>query len=730
MAEEKVTLIEVDIDIDKAVAGSKALAEEVAVLKSQTNQAKKEQGEFSKEYIKYNAALKSAQKEQRTQNNLIEKSISANVAAEGSIDQLRSQLAVTSVQWAKLSKNERLNTDEGKKLTKQKLDLTNALKGEEEATGDARRNVGNYKDGLSQATSATSQFVPIIGKATTAAKGLGVGLNLMLGPFGLVIAAIALIVKGLQAFFSSSEDGQNKLLKLQAIFKTVFGNLNDILSSVGEKIVAIFENPKEALKSLGEFIKQNLINRFVGLLELIPQLGKAIGKLFKGEFAEAGKIAADAVAKVAFGVEDFTDKAVAGFNKAKEAVSAFIKEQEREIDIAQRLADQQANLDKQIRNNLVLEAKDRLKLAQLKNDIDDKSANAAEARLKLIDEENKILDDILARNINIAKQKLSIQQAQNALSNSTKEDLNAEAQLLADIYNIEAAITAQRKEAVAKRLEAEREIIAAETARVEESIRLLQEEIALKAELLEAEKQRQIEQAAIDFENDFAIAEGNLFAELELERQFLEQKRQQEIDIATKTGADVAKIDAKFAKAQKALDKAELNAKLSLAQGFTQNIAQIAGEQSAIGKAAAVAGATISAIQGAVNSFTSLSSIPVVGPVLGAVAAAAALAAGYAQVKSILSVKSGLPGDSGGGASIPSASPPNIPSIPSVQPENINPEIGAGIVTRGADDQTSQSIANGVSAALQENPMQPVLVENEVTVAQRDASNNNETVVI
>jgi len=403
MAEEKVTLIEVDIDIDKAVAGSKALAEEVAVLKSQTNQAKKEQGEFSKEYIKYNAALKSAQKEQRTQNNLIEKSISANVAAEGSIDQLRSQLAVTSVQWAKLSKNERLNTDEGKKLTKQKLDLTNALKGEEEATGDARRNVGNYKDGLSQATSATSQFVPIIGKATTAAKGLGVGLNLMLGPFGLVIAAIALIVKGLQAFFSSSEDGQNKLLKLQAIFKTVFGNLNDILSSVGEKIVAIFENPKEALKSLGEFIKQNLINRFVGLLELIPQLGKAIGKLFKGEFAEAGKIAADAVAKVAFGVEDFTDKAVAGFNKAKEAVSAFIKEQEREIDIAQRLADQQANLDKQIRNNLVLEAKDRLKLAQLKNDIDDKSANAAEARLKLIDEENKILDDILARNINIAK---------------------------------------------------------------------------------------------------------------------------------------------------------------------------------------------------------------------------------------------------------------------------------------------------------------------------------------
>lgn len=730
MAEEKTVIIEVDIDIDKAAKGSKALGEEIQVLKSQTKKAKDEQGEFSEEYIKYNAALKSAQKEQRTQNTLIEKSITANNQAKGSIDQLRSQLSIVSVQWAKLSKEERENTEEGKELTKQKLELTNALKGEEEATGDARRNVGNYKDGLSDATDATAQFIPVAGQASTAAKGLGAALKVMLGPIGLVIAAIALIAKGLQSFFNSSEEGQNKLLKLQAIFSTVFGNFNDILSSIGEKIVGIFENPKAALKSFAEALKKNLINRFIGLLELIPQLGKAIGKLFKGEFAEAGKIAADAVAKVALGVENFTDKAVEGFGKAKDALGEFIKEQEREIDIAQKLADQQANLDKQIRENLVLEAQDRLKLAQLKNEIDDKANNSAEERLRLIDEENALLDDILQRNIDIATQKLEIKKAQDALSLSTKEDLDEEAQLLANIFNLEAAITAQRKEAIAKRLEAENEIRAAQQATADESVRLLEEEIERKNEILEEEKQLKLEQEAVDFENEYAIREGNLFGILELERQHLEKQRQQELDLARKTGADVLKIDEKFAKASRALDIAELQGKLALAQGFTANVAQIAGEQTAIGKAAAVASATVSAIQGAISSYTSLAAIPVAGPALGAIAAAAALVAGYAQVKDILSVKSGLPGDSGVSASIPSASPPSIPSIPSVQPENVNPEIGAGIVTRGADDPTTQAISAGVSDALTENPMQPVLVEDDVTVAQEDAVENNETVVI
>ena len=50
------------------------------------------------------------------------------------------------------------------------------------------------------------------------------------------------------------------------------------------------------------------------------------------------------------------------------------------------------------------------------------------------------------------------------------------------------------------------------------------------------------------------------------------------------------------------------------------------------GKKLQIASAIISTIQGAVQAFTSLAGIPVVGPILGGIAAAAALASGYAQV--------------------------------------------------------------------------------------------------
>jgi hypothetical protein len=46
----------------------------------------------------------------------------------GQIEKLRAQLSLTTLQWKKLSKEERENTKEGRALVKQKLRLTNQLK--------------------------------------------------------------------------------------------------------------------------------------------------------------------------------------------------------------------------------------------------------------------------------------------------------------------------------------------------------------------------------------------------------------------------------------------------------------------------------------------------------------------------------------------------------------------------------------------------------------------------
>lgn len=97
-------------------------------------------------------------------------------------------------------------------------------------------------------------------------------------------------------------------------------------------------------------------------------------------------------------------------------------------------------------------------------------------------------------------------------------------------------------------------------------------------------------------------------------------------------------------------------------QSILETAGKILGKQTVAGKAVAVASATINAIEGAAKSFTSLASIPIVGPALGAVAAGAALVAGYARVKSILKVK--IPGAAdAASASLPSAPAQAIPSL-------------------------------------------------------------------
>lgn len=98
----------------------------------------------------------------------------------------------------------------------------------------------------------------------------------------------------------------------------------------------------------------------------------------------------------------------------------------------------------------------------------------------------------------------------------------------------------------------------------------------------------------------------------------------------------------------------------SEAQSFFGNLSQLSKSENsklaAIGKAAAIAQATINTYQAATAAYSSLASIPYVGPALGAAAAAAAIAAGLANVAQIRSANTGfmtggsftVPGQTGG----------------------------------------------------------------------------------
>lgn len=161
---------------------------------------------------------------------------------------------------------------------------------------------------------------------------------------------------------------------------------------------------------------------------------------------------------------------------------------------------------------------------------------------------------------------------------------------------------------------------------------------AKKAVELEREEAKK-EKDAVDFANKQVIAEGNFFAEIELRRQQLKEQEAAEIAAAEKIGADTTIIRAKFAQANKNIDKEVANFKMDLAIDTFSNLATIVGKESKAGKALAIAQTTIETYKSATSAFSSLSGIPIVGPVLGGIAAAAAVASGLANVKKIISTK-------------------------------------------------------------------------------------------
>ena len=132
-------------------------------------------------------------------------------------------------------------------------------------------------------------------------------------------------------------------------------------------------------------------------------------------------------------------------------------------------------------------------------------------------------------------------------------------------------------------------------------------------------------------------------------------------------------------KAKKEIDKQETASKIENAQKISallSGLSDLAGKETAAGKAFAVASATIDTYLGATKAYQSLAGIPVVGPALGAVAAGVAIAGGIKNVKSILAVK--VPGGGGGGASnisAPSLSgAPIAPPQPQAQTTSLNAE--------------------------------------------------------
>jgi hypothetical protein len=590
-------------------------------------------------------------------------------------------------------------------------DTTQAQKNAEnfaKANEEGAKAVGALESKLDEMTNgAVSGFKAIISGVRS---GIAAMNSFKLAIIATGIGALLVAVTALTAYFTNTERGAEKLRVIMAALGGAVGIVSDLIVKLGENLFAAFENPKEALMSLGNLIKDNLMNRLEGLIELIPQLGKAVKLLFEGEFAQAGKVAVDAAAKVGLGVENITDKIEGAIESVKEFGTAIADNAAKAIALEKAL-----NKAKVAERQLGVEqAKSLTRIKELNKIADDTTATIDD-RVNALKEAGRIEADLANKQMKLAEEQLRIKKAQNNLSESTTEDLQAEADLEKRVYELRAASVdlqtmlmtklnavvmegvAKQNELIAKQLEADKARKEAEIARLD-NIRKLEQDYAL---LITKDKE---ENAALALEtqkqNDLkALHDRNASIEeiLLTEQIYLEKQDQMREQFANEE-----------AMRQEALNQQKIQG-VKNALTTVANLAELFAGQNEkqqrkafqIQKAANIAQATIDTYSSAVASYNSLAGIKVVGPVLGAAAAAAATTAGLLNIKNIAKTEfTGASGGIGGGAASSSYSSASFPSGISAVPQG-NGATFQGVVE--SDSIKAYVIASEVSSGQEAN---------------------------
>jgi hypothetical protein len=605
-------------------------------------------------------------------------------------------------------------------------------------TKEAQKNVEELNEELRDTTKASDEVGGAADKLTGGMIGKFKGLISSVGgvikSFGLLktaiigtgLGALLIAIVSIKQAFTSSEEGQNKFAKLMGVIGAIVGNVTDILAEIGEVLIDAFTNPVEYIKKFTNLIKENIVNRFTGLLELIPNLGKAISKLFSGDFAEAGKIATNAVSKVAFGVDNLTDK----IDAATKATKAFIDEQIREAKIAAEIADQRAKADKLERGLIVQRAKADRERAELLEKAQQRQNFTVKERVEFLKEASKLEEDITNKEIKAAELRRDAIIEENKLSNSNKEALQAEEEAKAKVIELETQRLRKQKEITSQisgLIEQERalnkaaadekkrkqdEADKAEEDRIKKELEIADAQYDLLQSLRNNAQEQEIYELTKQYDKKFELANGNAELELALQEKqkadILEinnKYRQQEKDAqAAADAAEKEANDKKKAAEKELLDKKyqmtydTINSLMGLTDLFNAKNEKDARRQFKINKALSLAQASIQTFQAITGALTAGGNPIKLATGAQFVEAGIAAAIGGANIAKIAATQFG-------GFGTPEETRLNAPDVVSATQQLASPNFN--VVG-----------ASGVSQAESLGPVKAYVVSGDVTTAQ------------
>lgn len=263
------------------------------------------------------------------------------------------------------------------------------------------------------------------------------------------IGALVVIVASLVSYFTQTKKGAEVLQVATAALGAVFGVISDVLSSIGEAMVWAFQNPQEALQamsdklsdlsdwftSIGNYIKEGFNLNMLALQKTFKKAAIAVKEFFggdatelKGELAEINSEIVKTQTELQKHSDAITEPLVNAWEAVKEGVTNFVEEVVTAVKSASALEKRAIKLADAQRNLSVEFAQQRQKIQEL-NKAGDDTTLSIEERIAATEEAAEIEQGLADQRLRLAQEAVAIQREQNALSESTAEDLQALADL-------------------------------------------------------------------------------------------------------------------------------------------------------------------------------------------------------------------------------------------------------------------------------------------------------------
>lgn len=687
---DQVTLLDLNFGTSEAEKGLDALiAKSIALAKTkkdlqaayateqkamQTLNQNYADGLVSQE--KYEAAVKKSQRAQieiqkalldttkaQQQNNAEVKSTKTLLDSQAtSVNALRAQLALNTAELNKMSEAERTTSEAGINLSESTKALSDKLKTLESSIGDNRRNVGNYaegvKEGILQTNGLTGATGAMVGGLKSSIGGVqAFNAALKANPIMLVVSVILLLMSTIEKLMNRNTELSTSLKAAFAPFKVIFERLLDWITGLFKGVAWVLENISKGvvwlLDNLGLISEETK-----KAATAAAQLEKETQRIYQAETD-----ALVPMAKMRREMEELKNIAADQTKSAKERQDALQAAQAKLQEI------KKSELD-------ILEAK--YKQIKAQNSLSYTSAEAAraeqealaaldEAKAKYATQEKEMIGQVSGIEMQEQAKRAAAAKAAADAKKKAEEDrikaiADAEKKAADERKAQQDLILKQYGEAVtALQLDIAEKEVAGGQATLEEQKRVIDERLAMEkyrrdqnligeqeynnnvrainlefaqmvADDNAARAEKEKNRKALDLENQRMLNDALATNDLEAQLARLDAQKAAEIANAEAIGADTAAIEQRYDILKEERKKEYYNAQLNMASQTASQLVNLLGQESAAGKAFAVAQATINTYLGASKAIAD-------GGFWGIAQAAIVIAAGLKQVMSIVKTK-------------------------------------------------------------------------------------------